>query len=117
MLYEELEKILGIYWECSSDMFKFHLKFHNVNAAVIAGERVPTKREMRSIVIFAFDPLGFISVFTVGGKLILREVWRHKVPDEKVPEILANSWQQWRRQMDKIVDFQIPRCYFPSGAV
>lgn len=73
---EGSEKVLGVYWDCVSDDFRFHLKFHRVDNSVITGQKTPTKRELLSIIMSTFDPLVFLSCFIVGGKLILREVWR-----------------------------------------
>ncbi|XP_061398464.1 uncharacterized protein LOC133334184 [Musca vetustissima] len=38
------EKVLGLYWEPSSDNFMFNLKFNRVDSSIISGEKKPTKR-------------------------------------------------------------------------
>lgn len=110
------EKILGLYWEPSSDNFMFNLKFRRVDHFVMSGERRPTKREVLSIIMSTFDPLGYLSHYTVGGKLLLREIWRRDCRwDEPIPDDLNNSWSRWRIQMKNIANFRVPRFYFPSG--
>ncbi|XP_075167990.1 uncharacterized protein LOC142241581 [Haematobia irritans] len=110
------EKVLGVFWECSSDNFRFKTKFHRIDDAVMLGKRIPTKRELLSIIMSTFDPIGFLACFIVGGKLILREVWRRDCKwDEQIPQDVANSWELWRKQLVAVADFIIPRCYFPLG--
>ncbi|XP_058986462.1 uncharacterized protein LOC101901826 [Musca domestica] len=113
---EGSEKVLGVYWDFVSDDFHFHLKFHRVDNSVITGQKTPTKRELLSIIMSTFDPLGFLSCFIVGGKLILREVWRSECKwDEEIPVDLAQSWEMWRKQLYNAADVRIPRCYFAFG--
>lgn len=38
-IHDGLQKVLGVYWNSSSDTFKFHLKFNNENTSVISGEK------------------------------------------------------------------------------
>lgn len=68
------EKILGVYWHPGDDAFKFELKFHRVKPDIISGERCPTKRELLSVVMSVYDPLGLLSHFMVTAKLLLRSV-------------------------------------------
>ncbi|XP_073819921.1 uncharacterized protein [Musca autumnalis] len=42
------EKVLGLYWEPSSDNFMFNLKFNRVDSSIISGEKKPTKRDLDS---------------------------------------------------------------------
>ncbi|XP_053956165.1 uncharacterized protein LOC128861814 [Anastrepha ludens] len=114
---ESTEKVLGLYWESATDNFKFNLKFHRIEQAVITGERSPTKRELLSIIMSIFDPLGFLSHFTVAAKSLMREVWRRDVRwDEPIPNDVNIIWERWRQQMHKVAGFRVPRFYFPHGA-
>lgn len=57
-----------------------------------------------------FDPLGFLSFYTVAGNMILREVWRRDCRrDEQIPDDVKDIWDQWRRQMDNVSLFSIPQ--------
>ncbi|XP_053947714.1 uncharacterized protein LOC128856436 [Anastrepha ludens] len=114
---ESTEKVLGLYWESATDNFKFNLKFHRIEQAVITGERSPTKRELLSIIMSIFDPLGFLSHFTVAAKSLMREVWCRDVRwDEPIPNDVNIIWERWRQQMHKVAGFRVPRFYFPHGA-
>ncbi|XP_049316979.1 uncharacterized protein LOC125779750 [Bactrocera dorsalis] len=111
------EKVLGLFWQPSSDCFGFKLKFHYVAEAVINGERRPTKRELLSIVMSIFDPLGFLSNFVIGAKLLMRELWKHDVYwNDPLPNDVNAAWTKWRKQLPEIVKYAIPRYYFRNGA-
>ncbi|XP_049304973.1 uncharacterized protein LOC125776523 [Bactrocera dorsalis] len=110
------EKVLGLFWQPLSDCFGFKLKFHNVSEAVINGERRPTKRELLSIVMSIFDPLGFLSNFVIGAKLLMRELWKHDVHwNDPLPNDVNAAWTKWRKQLPEIVKYAIPRYYFRNG--
>ena len=110
---EGVEKVLGVYWDCVPDDFKFHLIFNNVNPLVISGEKKPTKLEFLNIVISTFDPLGFLTSFIIGVKIILREVWRYNYRwDEQIPEVIAKVWERWRKQMFVLAEFSVAKCIF-----
>ncbi|XP_065361898.1 uncharacterized protein LOC135955477 [Calliphora vicina] len=110
------ERVLGLFWEPSSDNFMFNLKFHRVDKLVMSGQRSPTKREVLSIIMSTFDPLGYLSHFTVGGKLLLRQIWKSNcLWDEPIPNALNSSWKRWRSQMNNIANFRVRRFYFSFG--
>ncbi|XP_054091903.1 uncharacterized protein LOC105220591 [Zeugodacus cucurbitae] len=111
------ERVLGLFWQSSSDCFGFKLKFHNVDEAVINGERRPTKRELLSIVMSIFDPLGFLSNFVIGAKLLMRELWKHDIHwNDPLPNDINVAWVKWRKQLPEVVKYAIPRFYFRNGA-
>ncbi|XP_067625142.1 uncharacterized protein [Eurosta solidaginis] len=111
-----LEKVLGLHWQPSIDCFNFVLKFHKVNASVIKGDRPPTKRELLSVVMSIFDPLGFISHYVIGAKLLMRETWRKQTHwDEPLPDKIIESWEKWRKQLPAVTAYHVPRVYFTIG--
>ncbi|XP_017473168.1 PREDICTED: uncharacterized protein LOC108364110 [Rhagoletis zephyria] len=111
------ERVLRLHWHSTTDNFKFGLKFSNVSEAVMSGTRCPTKRELLSVVMSIFDPLGLLGNFVVGAKLLMREVWRHETRwDEPLPVNIAASWEKWRRQLPSVVRYTCPRFYFRNGA-
>ena len=59
---EELSKIKtpGLLWEAERDVFTFHVKPPDVS-------KKPTKRNVLSTIATLFDPLQFLSLFTVRG--------------------------------------------------
>ena len=60
---DQLERTLGIKWDIKNDKFVF--------SAVEAGQPY-TKRGILKTVSSIFDPLGFLSPFTIGAKCILQ---------------------------------------------
>ncbi|XP_058977373.1 uncharacterized protein LOC131802044 [Musca domestica] len=110
------EKVLGLYWEPSSDTFMFNLKFNRVDSSIISGELKPTKRKLLSIIMSIFDPLGLLGHFTVGGKLLMRQIWKHDCRwDDIIPDDLHAIWERWRGQMKNVAKFSVPRHYFQTG--
>ncbi|XP_070137145.1 uncharacterized protein [Drosophila bipectinata] len=110
---EAEEKALGMYWQPATDDFKFGVKYHRVPRSVMTGERVPTKRELLSLVKSTFDPIGFLSCYMVTAKLLMREIWRRGVNwDELLPDNLAAAFEDWRKGMSKIEEFRCTRYYF-----
>lgn len=91
-------------------VFFNELRFHRVKSGIIEGERYPTKRELLSVVMSVFNPLGFLSNFMITAKLLLREVWRHDVRwDEPMPPELYYIWNNWRQELQNVVKVRVPR--------
>jgi hypothetical protein len=64
-LGEKDENILGLYWDTASDKLKFNINLKKIPRELMNGERNPSKREALRIVMYIFDPLGFIASFTL----------------------------------------------------
>ncbi|KAH8234499.1 hypothetical protein KR032_001140, partial [Drosophila birchii] len=89
------EKVLGMYWDPSNDVFKSTFRFARFKRDVLNGETVPTKREALQVLMSIFDPLGLLSCYTIGLKMLLQKVWRTGIGwDEELPEELLTSWRQ-----------------------
>jgi len=70
------------------------------------------------MVMSTFDPLGFLCCLMVTAKLLLREVWRRKIPwDDPLPDEMYNAFMDWRKAMEKVDKFRSPRHYFGHGQV
>ncbi|XP_036319310.1 uncharacterized protein LOC118733830 [Rhagoletis pomonella] len=112
------EKVLGMYWRPSSDDFNFEVKFNYTDKTVLDGLRSPTKRELLSIVMSIFDPIGFLCHFTIVAKLILREVWSYRVRwDEDIPVEVNSAWERFRKQIPNVTQCHIPRPYFDNKTI
>ncbi|XP_032311480.1 uncharacterized protein LOC116656184 [Drosophila ananassae] len=99
------EMVLVMFWQPTTDDFKFGVKYHRVPRSVMTGECVPTKREFLSLVMFTFDPIGFLSCYMM-TKLLMRNIWRRGFDwDEPLPDNLAAAFEDWQG-MSKIEEFR-----------
>ena len=108
------KKVLGIYWDKSSDTFYFDLaeivhKFHVF----------PTKRQVIQALASIFDPLGLINPIIVKLKIFYQNLcnfskmdWDQQIPDELLP-----VWQEIIKDFQKVSFISIPRCYFTHNDI
>ena len=73
-----------------------------------------TQRLVLSLVSKVFDPIGLVAPFTVGARLLLKDMWRvtgqqwdDELPQDKVQRFLA-----WSADIPKLENIKIPRSYF-----
>ncbi|XP_055685297.1 uncharacterized protein LOC129791254 [Lutzomyia longipalpis] len=106
------ERVLGLWWNSTDDVFTFKANFHRVPEEIFSAERVPTMREILRLVMSVFDPLGFLAHFTVKGKIILQNLWRLKAKwDEEVPDDVLPDWREFLQELQMISQVSIPRCF------
>ena len=80
-------KTLGVLWIAKEDKFSFRY-------SAPPNKFILTKRSVLKKTATIFDPLGFLSPFTVRGKLLMQEAWTESVTcDEVLPLSLAKKWQ------------------------
>jgi len=80
-------------------------------------EKPPTRRGILSLVSSVYDPLGFASPSVLPANVILLQdlccrglKWDDVVPDEHL-----KNWQQWLRDLPRLEEFSVNRCFKPSG--
>lgn len=106
------EKILGMRWLTSDDTFVFAMRFDRVDAEVMKGLQIPTKRQLLSAAMSVFDPFGFLANFMLHTKMMMQTLWRLGIAwDERVPEEIFRRWKAWCNEIESIKGFSIPRCY------
>ncbi|XP_065089401.1 uncharacterized protein LOC135710680 [Ochlerotatus camptorhynchus] len=109
------ERVLGMLWQPSSDVFTFSIRFRDGISQILNDRVVPTKREVLRLVMSLFDPLGLVAAFVVHGKCIIQDIWRSNVSwDEQIPEEIFNRWRRWVEVLKELDQVTIPRCYFPN---
>lgn len=109
----QTEKVLGMHWRNDLDELVFELKFHKVAKEVLRQERNPTKREMLSLAMSMFDPLGIIANHQVYAKIMIQEIFNLATGwDDAIPDDLCDRWYQWQSTLDQVADVRVPRCYF-----
>ena len=100
---------LGIMWNPLSDHFKFSINLLPLSSF--------TKRTLLGDISRIFDPLGWLSPFTVLSKLLLQRCWlRNLGRDEEFPFYVIRKWRNWREGLPLLEKLTIPRC-IPLGAI
>ncbi|XP_075158026.1 uncharacterized protein LOC142231296 [Haematobia irritans] len=111
-VWGDTEKVLGMYWDSTNDVFKYICSFARLRRNVFEKTAVPTKRECLQVLMSVFDPLGLVSCHTIGLKLLLQEIWRSGIGwDESIPDELREKWTKWVFTIPTIESVEIPRCY------
>ena len=80
-----VRKTLGVLWNAQEDRFSFRY-------SAPLDEFIFTKRSVLKKTAMIFDPLRFLSPFTIRGKLFMQEAWTEAVIwDEVLPSQLAKK--------------------------
>ncbi|XP_055708899.1 uncharacterized protein LOC129805169 [Phlebotomus papatasi] len=112
---DELDRVLGLWWDSTADIFTFKTQFHRVPAEILSGEKIPTMRDVLRLIMSIFDPLGFLAMFTVKGKMILQEIWRLKIGwDDPIEGIALQHWKTFLDELKTISTVRVSRCYSPN---
>jgi hypothetical protein len=102
---QEEQKILGIKWDPSEDVFTVSIN--------IPTKEIFTKRNILSEVASIFDPLGFLQPIIITGKLFIQQLWLEKLNwDTPVPEKIAQNYINFRRELLAMEKLIIPRNMF-----
>lgn len=81
-------------------------------------DRPATKRGVVSTVSSIYDPLGFVSPYTIRAKMIFQDECRRRRDwDEPLTEDNIEAWEHWRKDLKELTNFRIPRRYTPAGIV
>ncbi|XP_053402806.1 uncharacterized protein LOC123550418 [Mercenaria mercenaria] len=104
MMMLPLQRSLGVSWNLELDCFTFKVE---------SSGQPFTRRGILATVNSLFDPLGFLSPFTIIGKLILRDIVSEKCDwDQPVPCSIERRWIEWKHCLDILSNLKIPRSYF-----
>ena len=103
------ERVLGIEWSAESDAFQFCVQLQ---------ERPMTRRGLLSMIASLYDPLGFISPFTLCPKLLLQDLCRLKFDwDQPLPPDVLCRWKDWVSQLPVLSEISVPRTLRNPGEV
>ncbi|XP_055584725.1 uncharacterized protein LOC129737589 [Uranotaenia lowii] len=106
------EKVLGMWWETTSDSFVFKINWTRLDKALLEGSRIPTKREVLKTLMSIYDPLGLISHYLMFLKILLQEIWRAEVSwDEMIGDKLNEKWLKFVRLFPALENLRIQRCF------
>ncbi|XP_058128532.1 uncharacterized protein LOC131292812 [Anopheles ziemanni] len=105
------EKVLGMWWNTTSDSFSFKLSPKH-NQELLTGTRMPSKREVLSTLMSVYDPMGLIGNFLMFLKILLQETFRAKLEwDQKIEGRLTENWVVWISALPEVEKVCVPRCY------
>lgn len=101
------ERALGLQWCIESDNFTFNVQ---------PKQQPLTRRGMLSMVCSIYDPLGFLTPFTLTAKFLLQELCKMNLGwDAEVPLGIRQQWSNWAADLTGMSDFKVPRCFKPEG--
>ena len=97
------EKTLGLIWDietdCMSIAANFPVKFEEW-----------TRRSLLKLIAAIFDPLGYITPFTISGKILLQRSWTESSEwDTPFVGFLKDTAQQWGQDLRQLSAFQVQR--------
>jgi DNA-binding transcriptional regulator YiaG len=102
-------KALGVLWLTDEDVFNFHFK-------PISDQFVFTKRNVLKKIATLFDPLGFLTPYTIRAKILLQKMWLTGSDwDEILPSDLQAEVNQWFTELPDVSDVKVPRCLIETS--
>jgi len=102
-----ITSVLGLSWQTDIDSFIFNIKVPIIN----------TKREFVSFIGSLYDPLGFLSPWTISLKILCQDVWRSNIDwDKNLPDQFIKSLSQLHHRFNQIDTIKVPRGFFIESA-
>ena len=73
-----------------------------------------TQRLVLSLVSKVFDPIGLVAPFTVGARLLLKDIWRvtGQQWNDELPQDVVQTFLVWSADLPKLENIKISRSYF-----
>ena len=105
---EESIHVLGFKWDHNNDT----LVVSRVTNSTIT--KSLTQRLFLSLVSKVYDPIGLVAPFTVGARLILKDIWRVNGQswDDELPKDTVDRFLAWCIELPRLAEITIPRSYF-----
>ena len=98
-------KTLGILWIAAEDNFTF--KFKGINQVFKF-----TRRDFLKRIATLFDPLGFLSPFTVRAKILMQEIWIAGTDwDDPLLDETNRKVQMWFGELVELGRIKVPEVY------
>ena len=102
----QTDKILGVLWDGSIDVFTFKNKIE------VHGKLV-CKRTVLHITASIFDPLGFLSPNVIKFKILFQCLCSsHQGWDDPSAEEMLDTWNLLIAELSLLSNIQVPRCYY-----
>ena len=108
---EDSSHVLGLKWDHNNDT----LVVSRGTSSTVT--KSLTQRLVLSLVSKVFDPIGLVALFTVGSRLLLKDIWRVSGQhwDEELPKDTVEKFLEWSVELPKPAESTIPRSYFSGN--
>ena len=102
-------KVLGLTWNVKTDQFEY-----DFSKLLEYMKSLPvTKRSVLKLSAKIFDPLGFLSPFTIALKILFQSLCIEGVVwDDTLSNTALEKWNEIINDLTSVRPFTIPRCYF-----
>uniref|UniRef100_L7LX93 Putative tick transposon n=1 Tax=Rhipicephalus pulchellus TaxID=72859 RepID=L7LX93_RHIPC len=101
-------KVLGMKWNFIEDV----LSFPDTTWRKDVDTRKLSKRQVLQAMAKLYDPLGFLTPFSVRAKIMLQKIWMDKIKwDDPLPSQHQSAWKDWAEELEYLDEFNINRCY------
>ncbi|GFX99310.1 integrase catalytic domain-containing protein [Trichonephila clavipes] len=105
-------KVLGIPWDVVHDYFTIDVK----GLLQLDTSKPITKRIVLQSAWKIYDPVGFLSPYTIRLKCLLQELWLWKLSwDDELPPDIHAVWSQWWLELPFLSELKIPRKILDSS--
>ena len=103
-----VERTLGILWDVEQDTFVFRVADPRM-------KKPQTRRGVLGAVSSIYNPMGFLSPFTIRGRILVQDLVRVGFSwDETLSEEHAREWSTWCEEVPSVSDIKIQRCLLPA---
>ena len=108
---EDSSPLLGLKWDHINDT----LVVSRGTSSTVT--KSLTQRLVLSLVSKVFDPIGLVEPFTVGTRLLLKDIWRVSGQHwgEKLKKDTVERFLEWSVEPPKLAKITIPRIYFSGN--
>ena len=94
-------KILGLIWNREKDTI-------SVDTSALRPPQPATRRGLSGAVPSLFDPCGFLTPYTIRGRLLVQRAWKTGLSwDEPLPDEIERDWKDWADEANCLIE--IPR--------
>ncbi|XP_064476123.1 uncharacterized protein LOC135390028 [Ornithodoros turicata] len=109
---QETVKVLGLHWHRPTDEVTFTM---NGISSYLANQPI-TKRTILHGVARIFDPLGYLSPFTIRARLVFQSLWaRDQGWDDALQAPHLMQWADWCSELPHLNSIRLPRL-LPSSS-
>ncbi|XP_055543781.1 uncharacterized protein LOC129729296 [Wyeomyia smithii] len=98
-------------------MLSYRFNHNDKGAGIFNIDEIPTKKQVLSLLMSIYDPLGLIFHLVVHGKILMQELHKYsKQWDILVPDELYDQWLNFLRKLKQAEGLSIPRCILTEHA-